>query len=282
MRRTLRRSTCSARQPFSNSGKTSAAQQANGADTLGPLSRPCARGSSAALGGQKHTASVPRSVSRSPDRVRSGLVLGVGAAVRRPNGPRIRPMKLEDLEAAALQLEPRSRARLAERLLESLDDLSPDDNTRNWAEEAPRRRDGRRHPVLSTGGRRVARPPLAARGRGPHSFADPKPAEIVVAAHSSSSLAWSTHSSSMSVAAPRPSLRIRQRGDARRRYPAATAPAIPVWPSVFRNGDRRADSRRTESSPTPRILDRAHVTGSPTGHAADSAYDHGRADVHPV
>lgn len=41
---------CSARQPFSNSGKTSAAQQANGADTLGPLSRPYACGSFAALG----------------------------------------------------------------------------------------------------------------------------------------------------------------------------------------------------------------------------------------
>jgi len=39
----------SARQPFSNSGKTSAAQQANGADTLGPLARPCACGSFEAL-----------------------------------------------------------------------------------------------------------------------------------------------------------------------------------------------------------------------------------------
>ena len=48
----------------------------------------------------------------------------------------MRPIKLEELEAAALQLEPRSRARRAERLLESLDDLSPDENTRIWAEEA--------------------------------------------------------------------------------------------------------------------------------------------------
>lgn len=44
----------SARQPFSNSGETSAAQQANGADTLGPLVRPGACGSFATFGGQVH------------------------------------------------------------------------------------------------------------------------------------------------------------------------------------------------------------------------------------
>jgi hypothetical protein len=48
-------------------------------------------------------------------------------------------MKLEDLEAAILQLEPRSRARLAERLLESLDNLTPEENAHIWAEEAARR-----------------------------------------------------------------------------------------------------------------------------------------------
>lgn len=48
-------------------------------------------------------------------------------------------MKLEDLEAAVLQLEPQSRARLAERLLESLDNLTPEENARIWAEEATRR-----------------------------------------------------------------------------------------------------------------------------------------------
>lgn len=48
-------------------------------------------------------------------------------------------MKLEDLEAAVLQLEPRSRARLAERLLESLDNLTPEENAHIWAEEAARR-----------------------------------------------------------------------------------------------------------------------------------------------
>jgi hypothetical protein len=50
-------------------------------------------------------------------------------------------MKIEDLEAAALNLDPKSRARLAERLLESLDNLAPDENARIWAEEAQRRAD---------------------------------------------------------------------------------------------------------------------------------------------
>lgn len=50
-------------------------------------------------------------------------------------------MSTEELEAAALKLDPKSRARLASRLLESLDDLSPDENARLWAEEAQRRLD---------------------------------------------------------------------------------------------------------------------------------------------
>ena len=50
-------------------------------------------------------------------------------------------MKIEDLEAAALNLDPKSRARLAERLLESLEDLTPEENARIWAEEAQRRAD---------------------------------------------------------------------------------------------------------------------------------------------
>jgi hypothetical protein len=48
-------------------------------------------------------------------------------------------MEIDDLEAEALRLDPKSRARLAGRLLESLDDLSPEENTRTWAEEAQRR-----------------------------------------------------------------------------------------------------------------------------------------------
>ena len=50
-------------------------------------------------------------------------------------------MSIEELEAAALKLEPKSRARLAERLLESLEQLSPEENARIWAEEAQRRAD---------------------------------------------------------------------------------------------------------------------------------------------
>ena len=50
-------------------------------------------------------------------------------------------MKIEDLEVAALRLDPKSRARLAERLLESLESLSPEENARIWAEEAQRRAD---------------------------------------------------------------------------------------------------------------------------------------------
>jgi hypothetical protein len=48
-------------------------------------------------------------------------------------------MEIDELEAEALRLDPKSRARLAGRLLESLDDLSPDEKTRIWAEEAQRR-----------------------------------------------------------------------------------------------------------------------------------------------
>ena len=48
-------------------------------------------------------------------------------------------MSIDDLEAAALKLDPKARARLAERLLDSLEQLSPDENARIWAEEAQRR-----------------------------------------------------------------------------------------------------------------------------------------------
>ena len=48
-------------------------------------------------------------------------------------------MSIEELEAAALKLEPKARARLAERLLDSLEHLSPEENARLWAEEAHRR-----------------------------------------------------------------------------------------------------------------------------------------------
>lgn len=48
-------------------------------------------------------------------------------------------MKLEDLEAAVLKLDPKGRARLAGRLLDSLESLSSEENARIWAEEAQRR-----------------------------------------------------------------------------------------------------------------------------------------------
>jgi hypothetical protein len=50
-------------------------------------------------------------------------------------------MSIDELEAAALKLEPKARARLAGRLLDSLEDLSPEENARVWAEEAQRRAD---------------------------------------------------------------------------------------------------------------------------------------------
>ena len=46
---------------------------------------------------------------------------------------------IKELEAAALKLEPKARARLAERLLDSLENLSPEENALIWAEEAQRR-----------------------------------------------------------------------------------------------------------------------------------------------
>jgi hypothetical protein len=48
-------------------------------------------------------------------------------------------MNTDELEAEALKLDPPGRARLAERLLASLEDLPADENARLWAEEAARR-----------------------------------------------------------------------------------------------------------------------------------------------
>jgi putative addiction module component len=48
-------------------------------------------------------------------------------------------MTESELEAAALQLPPRERARLAERLLESLEKLTPKERDDLWAAEALRR-----------------------------------------------------------------------------------------------------------------------------------------------
>ena len=48
-------------------------------------------------------------------------------------------MSVEELESEALRLDPESRARLAERLLVSLDELSEEDSEQLWAAEAQRR-----------------------------------------------------------------------------------------------------------------------------------------------
>lgn len=51
-------------------------------------------------------------------------------------------MSIEELEAEALKLNPPARARLAERLLESLETLSEEENAKLWAAEAERRDQG--------------------------------------------------------------------------------------------------------------------------------------------
>ncbi|MDC0742745.1 addiction module protein [Polyangium mundeleinium] len=48
-------------------------------------------------------------------------------------------MNLTELEIEALKLDPADRARLAEKLLESLEMLSEQENQEAWAEEAARR-----------------------------------------------------------------------------------------------------------------------------------------------
>jgi broad specificity phosphatase PhoE len=48
-------------------------------------------------------------------------------------------MSIEEIEAEALKLDPQARARLAEKLLESLETLSEQENETLWAEEAGRR-----------------------------------------------------------------------------------------------------------------------------------------------
>ncbi len=48
-------------------------------------------------------------------------------------------MSIDELETEALKLDPKSRARLAGKLLASLDELSEDENAVLWAEEAARR-----------------------------------------------------------------------------------------------------------------------------------------------
>ena len=48
-------------------------------------------------------------------------------------------MSIDEIEAAVLKLAPSDRAGLAEKLLESLEQLSGEENEKLWAEEAIRR-----------------------------------------------------------------------------------------------------------------------------------------------
>jgi hypothetical protein len=48
-------------------------------------------------------------------------------------------MAIEELEAQALKMDPKARARLAGKLLTSLEALSEEENAQLWAEEAQRR-----------------------------------------------------------------------------------------------------------------------------------------------
>jgi len=48
-------------------------------------------------------------------------------------------MSIKEIEAAALKLVPKDRARLAGKLLESLENLSDEENELIWAQEAQRR-----------------------------------------------------------------------------------------------------------------------------------------------
>ena len=48
-------------------------------------------------------------------------------------------MSIKEIEAAVLKLVPKDRARLAGKLLESLEDLSEEENETIWIQEAERR-----------------------------------------------------------------------------------------------------------------------------------------------
>ena len=62
-------------------------------------------------------------------------------------------MSIKEIEAAVLKLVPKDRARLAGKLLESLEDLSEEENEIIWAQEAERRDDS----WNSSGDRRSAK-----------------------------------------------------------------------------------------------------------------------------
>ena len=58
--------------------------------------------------------------------------------------------KLEELAAEALQMDVEARAALAKTLLDSLDELSPEEHERLWVEEAASRYQGLRAGELNS------------------------------------------------------------------------------------------------------------------------------------
>lgn len=71
-------------------------------------------------------------------QVSSPILVGRTNCDRLPRG-RILRMSIEEIEAEALKLDLQARARLAKKLLESLETLSDEENERLWADEADRR-----------------------------------------------------------------------------------------------------------------------------------------------
>ena len=76
-------------------------------------------------------------------------------------------MGIDELEAAALKLEPKARARLAGRLLDSLENLFPEESARIWGTEgsASGRGPGLGLARFSHGGRGISGRPGADAGR---------------------------------------------------------------------------------------------------------------------
>ncbi len=54
-------------------------------------------------------------------------------------GCEMKQMSIEELEAGVLELDLTSRARLAGKFLESLEELSEEENSQRWTEQAHRR-----------------------------------------------------------------------------------------------------------------------------------------------
>jgi len=66
-------------------------------------------------------------------------------------------MSIREVETAALKLVPKDRARLAGKLLESLEELSDEENEMIWAQEAERRDAAWSSPADGRSAKRVLR-----------------------------------------------------------------------------------------------------------------------------